>query len=141
MEGGNARTETNGLDGSTHVTAARPRTAVDLMNDASKPLGLILNRNHSQFTHVVQVISVEAPVPRYYFDVDDGKRKFVDDESSEMRDTKAARDEAVLLLPDFAKTVLPDGGDRDFVSRVRDEAGTLIFEATFTLRSQWLADR
>ncbi len=79
-------------------------------------------------------------MPRYYFDVDDGDRKFIDDEGSDMPDAKAARNEAILLLPDFAKTVLPDGGDRDFVSRVRDEAGNLIFEATFTLRSQWLVD-
>ena len=80
--------------------------------------------------------SLEALKPRYYFDVNDGEKSFVDDEGSDLPDANAARDEALAILPDYAQNVLPDGGNR--ASRVRDEEGNVIFEATFTLRSRWI---
>jgi hypothetical protein len=44
-----------------------------------------------------------------------------------------AKAEAVKALPDMARDGLPDGGYREFVVDVRDEAGQRVLRARLTL--------
>jgi len=78
-------------------------------------------------------------VPRYYFDISDGDVTTTDTEGQEMS-IDEARQEAIGVLPQLAKDVLPDGDTRTFVSYVRDEEGSGIFRAKLTLRAEWLID-
>jgi hypothetical protein len=73
-------------------------------------------------------------VPRYYFDVSDGDTFTKDDVGLELDGIEAARAEARKALPDIARDVLPEGGDRRTMTiRVRDEAGKVLITATLSL--------
>jgi hypothetical protein len=75
-------------------------------------------------------------MPRYFFDIDDGERRTPDDLGLELS-LWEARDQAVAVLPDIARDVLPDGERRDFVSSVRDESGQVVYTATLSLVGRW----
>lgn len=77
-------------------------------------------------------------MPRYFFDIDDGENQFRDDDGMEMPHLEAAGAEAVRVLPDVAREVLPDGDRRAFVSVVRDETGDVVFRATLSLVAEWI---
>jgi hypothetical protein len=73
-------------------------------------------------------------VPRYYFDEYDGETVTQDDEGLELDGIEAARAEARKALPDIARDVLPEDGDRrTMVVKVRDEAGKVLITATLSL--------
>ena len=74
----------------------------------------------------------------YYFDVDDGHRRTVDREGSELATLAMVRREAIGLLPLVAADVLPDGDALTIHVLVRDEAGRPIFRAALSLDSGWL---
>ena len=77
-------------------------------------------------------------MPRYFFDIDDGRRNIIDDDGHEVLGPEAARDEALALLPAFAREALTGDGSRDVVVTVRNAAGDVVYTATMTLRSTWL---
>jgi len=80
-----------------------------------------------QFEHVGW-LSIEYPgVPRFFFDIHDGERFTPDDTGMEFPDAQAARDNAVVSLPDIARDVMPGGQKRTFVIAGRDESGTIIY--------------
>ena len=73
-------------------------------------------------------------MPRYYFDEYDGYTVTQDDEGLELDGIEAARAEARKALPDIARDVLPEDGDRrTMVVKVRDEAGTVLITATLSM--------
>ena len=73
-------------------------------------------------------------MPRYYFDEYDGDTVMQDDEGLELDGIEAARAEARKALPDIARDVLPEDGDRrTMVVKVRDEAGKVVITATLSL--------
>ncbi len=73
-------------------------------------------------------------MPRYYFDEYDGETVTQDDEGLELDGIEAARAEARKALPDIARDVLPEDGDRrTMVVKVRDEAGKVVITATLSL--------
>jgi hypothetical protein len=73
-------------------------------------------------------------MPRYYFDEYDGDTVTQDDEGLELDGIEAARAEARKALPDIARDVLPEDGDRrTMVVKVRDEAGKVVITATLTM--------
>ena len=73
-------------------------------------------------------------MPRYYFDEYDGETVTQDDEGLELDGIEAARAEARKALPDIARDVLPEDGDRrTMVVKVRDEAGKVVLTATLSL--------
>jgi hypothetical protein len=77
---------------------------------------------------------VGKTVPRYYFDEYDGETVTQDDEGLELNGIEAARAEARKALPDIARDVLPEDGDRrTMVVKVRDEAGKVVITATLSL--------
>ncbi|WP_449410012.1 DUF6894 family protein [Methylobacterium komagatae] len=76
-------------------------------------------------------------MPRDFFDTDDGDDRFQDDEGSDFRDARSARDAAVGSLPEMAGDRLA-GGDHDSLTvRVRDQDGTLVYSATLDLVDEW----
>jgi hypothetical protein len=78
---------------------------------------------------------------RFYFDIDDGDDYTEDDEGQEMAGLNSMREAALCVLPSIARDKLPDSDRRDYVVRVRDEAGAYAFQATLSLRAEWLEAR
>jgi hypothetical protein len=72
-------------------------------------------------------------MPRYYFDIHDGRILTRDQDGLELKDIEAAKDEAVRALPGIAKDELPGGNRRDFVITVRNEAGQAVLRVTLSL--------
>jgi hypothetical protein len=77
---------------------------------------------------------------RYFFDYDggDGEGMSLDKEGLEFHDLWAARNAAIASLPEAAADRLPNGNRHDFVVRVRDEVGHIVFKAKLALTSEWL---
>jgi hypothetical protein len=78
-------------------------------------------------------------VPRYFFDTYDGDLFLPDDQGIELEDLAAVKAEASRGLADMAGDELPDGDQRSFVVRVRDEAGEVVLQAA--LSSSWSTAR
>ena len=78
---------------------------------------------------------------RYYFDTHDGKESFHDDVGLDIATLELVRRAAIEALPDMAREDLPDGKERTFKVRVRDEQGSVIFVAELAFRSGWLRDK
>jgi len=84
-------------------------------------------------------------MPRYFIDTHDGERHLHDEDGSNLPDLRTACDEAVRILPSIARDLLsgrdpiPSGGRQDFVSTVKDERRQLLFRATLSLSTEWLA--
>ena len=74
----------------------------------------------------------------FFFDVDDGERRTVDDQGTEFPGLKEARDGAIRALPDVARDLLPDGDRRDFTVTVKDADGRALFRASLSFRGEWL---
>ena len=56
------------------------------------------------------------------------------------RSGQEIQDCAIDALPDLAREELPNGPERLFWVKVRDEAGDLVFEATLSLASRWFRE-
>jgi hypothetical protein len=82
-----------------------------------------------------------GPMPRFYFDTDDGAQRSRDEEGLDLSDSAMARREAIGVLPDIAREELPDGDHRAFTCHVRDESGAVIFTATLSLNAEWTNGR
>lgn len=76
-------------------------------------------------------------MPHYYFDTDDGSHLCEDDSGLEFPDEQAARRAAVSALPDMARDRIPNGDERTFSVRVRDETGNTIYSASLAMKGQW----
>ena len=70
---------------------------------------------------------------RYFFDVDDGEHLTPDIDGQEMESLQAAQSEAIALLPDIARLVLPDGDRRTIVLVLRTHADGILLKATLSL--------
>ena len=78
-------------------------------------------------------------MPRYFFDVHDGDRPTKDEEGQELPDLPSVRKTVLSLLPDIAREVMPDDGDRhDVILDVHDATGMVIYTATLSLIGRWL---
>ena len=75
---------------------------------------------------------------RFFFDIDDGERLFVDNEGTECRDLEAAITEAVAVLPELARDRVRGGDQRDLVATVRHERGQPLFRARLSLTTERL---
>lgn len=78
-------------------------------------------------------------MPRYFFDIDDGERCTRDAEGTEYPGAQEACDAAIRTLPEIGRDVVPDGGQRDIVTIVRDIGGRALVRTTLSLRTEWLA--
>ena len=77
-------------------------------------------------------------MPRFYFDIADGENSVRDTDGIDLSGLDEARKEALRVLPDVAREVMPDGDNRNIVARVRDESGRFVFQATLSLTAEWL---
>ncbi|GLS46983.1 DUF6894 family protein [Methylobacterium brachythecii] len=77
-------------------------------------------------------------MPRFYFDLDDGRHSTPDEEGGDHVDAEAARKELVGSLAQMANDQLPDGNVRDFYGILKDANGKALFKATISLRSGWI---
>jgi len=82
-----------------------------------------------------------STMPRYFFDTDNGDLQVEDDEGIELPDAEAARAIGVAALPDMARDSLPDGDQRTFAVRVRDEHGTVVYSASLDMAGEWHVPR
>lgn len=80
-------------------------------------------------------------MPRFFFDIDDGKTRTADTYGLELYDLASVREKAISILPDIAREQLPDGDRRVFVCQVRDESGKVLFLATLSLVAEWIGDQ
>ena len=78
-------------------------------------------------------------MPRFFFDISDGDL-IVDTDGTEFPNAHAARDEAIKVLPDIARTEIAARGHREVVVLMRNEAGRALFTAALTLTAKWLVD-
>lgn len=76
-------------------------------------------------------------MPKFFIDTNDGDLFFRDDDGFEFADAEEAREAAIDTLPDMARSKLPDGDQRTFVTMVRDDQGVVIYEATLTMAGGW----
>jgi hypothetical protein len=77
-------------------------------------------------------------MPRYFFDIDDGERVTTDLDGLELDGPETAKAEAVRVLPNVARDVLPDGDARTLSTTVRTADQGSIFRASLTLRCEWV---
>jgi hypothetical protein len=73
-------------------------------------------------------------MPRYFFDTTDTGLSQTDDVGTELVDLEAARGEVLAMLAGIARDELPDGDAREFVVRIRDDAGSILLTASLSLR-------
>lgn len=69
---------------------------------------------------------------RYYFDVTDGAGFHRDEFGSEYESFEDAHDQCQSLLPDIARSELPDGDLHTITCDVRDEAGCTVYRGKIT---------
>jgi hypothetical protein len=78
----------------------------------------------------------EADVPRYFFDVFDG-RAHPDGIGQECASVAEAREEAMHTLPQIAAPHIPHGGDDQiFRVTVRDEGHRIVYTASLTVHAE-----
>ena len=80
-------------------------------------------------------------MPLYFFDSGDCDCFLRSDAGVELPGVQEARDEAIRLLPSIAHDMGSGYNGQDIVSMVRDERDQVIFRATLSLRTEWLAPR
>ena len=77
-------------------------------------------------------------MPIYFFDIDDGERHTHDEEGQELPDLKAARDEAMGVLPEIAQDMPSDTDRRDLMAVVRNERGRKVAVARLALNADYI---
>lgn len=71
-------------------------------------------------------------MPLYYFDITDGKGFHWDEFGDDFDSYDEAREHAQALLPDIARSELPDGELHTVTCDVRDESGRVIYRGKLT---------
>ncbi len=62
-------------------------------------------------------------MPRFFFDMLDGREWSPDEEGLEFPDLDAARRDAQVTIGQVVKDIVPDGNEDVIVLRIRDDAG------------------
>jgi hypothetical protein len=84
---------------------------------------------------------VESCVPRYFFDIHDGKHLIRDDVGTDCIGSDAIRAEAIITLPAIARDVIPKEGDQQTLTViVRNTSNITVFTAILTFASIWLGE-
>lgn len=76
-------------------------------------------------------------MPRYFFDLDNGKTNYVDTIGTDLDDQRMVQREAVGFLASVFKDAAHDDGAPVHLVSVRDEGGRVIFTTALTLQSDW----
>lgn len=75
-------------------------------------------------------------MPRFFFDFRDGDRTTEDCDGHECESAIAARHEALKVLPEVLLCDFQDADEREVICSVRDESGSVLYQASVTLRAQ-----
>lgn len=74
-------------------------------------------------------------MPRFFFDISNGGI-ITDDVGTEFPNTHAARDAAIKVLPDIARTEIGTRHSPEIVVLMRDESGGAVFTAALSLTAK-----
>ena len=77
-------------------------------------------------------------MPVFYFDVYDNELLTRDEWGVEIDDLREARDQAIAILPEMARDVLPDSETYVFMAEVRSEDGHICYRAKLTFEGTWI---
>ncbi len=77
-------------------------------------------------------------MPKYFVDYRHNGDIFLDDEGSVLSGIDVARKEALGLLSEFVKFVLPESGSSEITATVRDERDTELYRATLIYHAERL---
>jgi hypothetical protein len=80
-------------------------------------------------------------MPRFFFDVADGRQFARDDEGDELPGWREARAYAAGVLTEIANVDLADDNHREFAIKVRDAAGHIGCKATLSIAIERLDGR
>jgi hypothetical protein len=72
-------------------------------------------------------------MPRFFFDIHDGKDFTPDRQGLELENLEAAKDQAKKALPNIVKDKMPDRDRRDFTVDVKNAAGQIVWRVTLSL--------
>ncbi|MGE0500876.1 MAG: hypothetical protein AB7I79_04355 [Rhizobiaceae bacterium] len=75
---------------------------------------------------------------RYFFDMFDGGSTAIDEIGIDCEGPWQVRARAIEALPEIARQELPDGDQRLFEIKVRDETGSAVFECSLRFTATWL---
>ena len=77
---------------------------------------------------------MQAIMPRYFFDTDDGDREFRDDAGIDLGSIDDIPSTTRDLLFDLGYAEVLGGKDRVFTATVRDEQGTTVYSGSVVLK-------
>ncbi|NVD41960.1 hypothetical protein HT585_24130 [Ensifer sp. HO-A22] len=75
---------------------------------------------------------------RYFFDLNNGDGKTVDEEGQELGSRNAIMQEVTRILVDVARDELPVGQGTEISVSVRTGVGKAVSVATLTFENEWL---
>ena len=73
---------------------------------------------------------------RYFIDYQDGDDVHLDSEGSNLSSFDVAKKEALGVLSELIKFVLPKTGSREIMATVRDESDTKLYRATLIYHAE-----
>ena len=76
-------------------------------------------------------------MPKLYFDFDDGRTRFTDEEGINFANIEAGRTEALQTLAEIVKDALPKSDQQEFSALVRNGSGNLVYRAKVTVSGEW----
>jgi hypothetical protein len=76
-------------------------------------------------------------MPHFYFDFDDGRSRFRDEEGIDLPDVEGARTEVLKALSEIAKDALPRSDRQAFHASVRNASGSVVYSAKVTVSGEW----
>lgn len=77
-------------------------------------------------------------MPKYYIDYQYEDDVHLDNEGSNLSGVDVAKKEAIALLSEFVKFVLPQTGSREIITTVRDESDAKLYRATLVFHAEHL---
>ena len=79
-------------------------------------------------------------MPRFYFDINDGRTRTMDNEGHDLESFESARKLAVQELALIIRDDMPDGERESYVVVLRDAQGVPVYVATATMIGEKLLE-
>ena len=76
-------------------------------------------------------------MPLYFFDVTDNNKTTLDESGTDLINDTEARDQALSLLPNIARDLLPGTNRYEISVAIRDEHAKPFYEANLALNGRW----
>ncbi|MCK2056850.1 hypothetical protein [Methylobacterium sp. 37f] len=79
----------------------------------------------------------KAGLMKLYFDFDDGRTQFRDEEGIDLPNVEAAQTEVLKTLAEIAKDALPKSDQQAFNASVRNTSGNIVYSVEVTVSGEW----